>query len=88
MEEPKSADASSAESETPADFVETGTAASHTPSEFELESRPSHIVCLGASAGGLEALQTFFSKMRSDTGAAFVVKDSIKILLNRNFLIV
>lgn len=36
-------------------------------------SAPSHIVCLGASAGGLEALQTFFSEMQADSGAAFVV---------------
>jgi two-component system CheB/CheR fusion protein len=33
---------------------------------------PVPIVCLGASAGGLEALQGFFSSLPSDTGAAFV----------------
>jgi chemotaxis response regulator CheB len=31
------------------------------------------IVGLGASAGGLEALETFFSRMPSDCGIAFVV---------------
>ncbi|MEZ4585343.1 MAG: chemotaxis protein CheB [Gemmatimonadales bacterium] len=31
------------------------------------------LVCLGASAGGLEALEHFFAKMPADTGAAFVV---------------
>ncbi|MEM6962584.1 MAG: chemotaxis protein CheB, partial [Myxococcota bacterium] len=31
------------------------------------------IVCLGASAGGLEACQEFFGSMSADTGAAFVV---------------
>lgn len=34
---------------------------------------PSHVVGIGASAGGLEALQSFFSGLRNDTGAAFVV---------------
>ncbi|MCB2195226.1 MAG: PAS domain-containing protein [Bacteroidetes bacterium] len=32
-----------------------------------------NIVGIGASAGGLEAIQEFFSKMPSDTGLAFVV---------------
>jgi two-component system, chemotaxis family, CheB/CheR fusion protein len=32
-----------------------------------------YIVCLGASAGGLEALEKFFNACPSDTGAAFVV---------------
>jgi two-component system CheB/CheR fusion protein len=31
------------------------------------------VVAIGASAGGLQALQTFFSTMPDDTGAAFVV---------------
>ncbi|MEJ2658868.1 MAG: chemotaxis protein CheB, partial [Desulfobacterales bacterium] len=31
------------------------------------------IVCLGASAGGLEALETFFSNMPSDSGMGFVI---------------
>lgn len=34
---------------------------------------PSHYVGIGASAGGLEALQDLFSHMPSDTGAAFIV---------------
>lgn len=31
------------------------------------------VVCVGASAGGLEALERFFTRCRADTGAAFVV---------------
>ncbi len=34
---------------------------------------PSHIVGIGASAGGLEVLQTFFSQLNPDTNFAFVV---------------
>ena len=34
---------------------------------------PSHVVCLGASAGGLEALAAFFDRMPARSGAAFVV---------------
>ncbi len=33
----------------------------------------SHVVGIGASAGGLEALRAFFSAMPTDSGAAFVV---------------
>ena len=36
-------------------------------------AKPSHIVGIGASAGGLEALQILFSELPSDTGAAYVV---------------
>ena len=32
-----------------------------------------YIVCVGASAGGLEALEKFFNTCPADTGAAFVV---------------
>ncbi|MEM9659492.1 MAG: chemotaxis protein CheB, partial [Planctomycetota bacterium] len=35
--------------------------------------RPFHIVGVGASAGGLEALEAFFDYMRLDSGLAFVV---------------
>ncbi|MEP6685958.1 MAG: chemotaxis protein CheB, partial [Verrucomicrobiota bacterium] len=34
---------------------------------------PSFVVGLGASAGGLEALESFFDAMPSDSGMAFVV---------------
>ncbi len=34
---------------------------------------PSHIVGIGASAGGLSALEQFFDNMPPDTGMAFVV---------------
>ena len=36
-------------------------------------SKPTYIVGIGASAGGLEALEGFFSRMPADTGMAFVV---------------
>ncbi len=38
-----------------------------------LEALPPYVVALGASAGGLESLQTFFSCMPADSGFAFVV---------------
>ncbi|NVO05792.1 MAG: PAS domain-containing protein [Rhodoferax sp.] len=34
---------------------------------------PLHVVCIGASAGGLDALERFFGACPVDTGAAFVV---------------
>ncbi|HIJ80644.1 MAG TPA: response regulator [Desulfuromonadales bacterium] len=37
------------------------------------ETKPSHIVGIGASAGGLSALEQFFDNMPPDTGMAFVV---------------
>lgn len=37
------------------------------------ESSPSHVVGIGASAGGLEALERFFHAVPEDTGMAFVV---------------
>ena len=42
-----------------------------SPSENAL--RPTHIVGVGASAGGLEALERVFEKMPASTGLAFVV---------------
>ena len=36
-------------------------------------SAPSHIVGIGASAGGLEAIESFFKAMPSNSGVAFVV---------------
>lgn len=35
--------------------------------------KPTHIVGIGASAGGLKALQLFFSNMQPETGIAFVI---------------
>jgi len=37
------------------------------------ETSPSHIIGIGASAGGLSALEQFFDNMPPDTGMAFVV---------------
>lgn len=44
--------------------------ATHTPPH---DQRPFHIVGIGASAGGLEALKGFFEEMPADCGMAFVV---------------
>ena len=44
------------------------------PSENKIPSRSQFpIVGIGASAGGLEALEQFFANMPSETGLAFVV---------------
>lgn len=43
------------------------------PPELEPERRPSHIIGIGASAGGLEAIESFFKAMPADAGVAFVV---------------
>ena len=37
------------------------------------QDKPLYIVAIGASAGGLLALQQFFENMPADTGMAFVV---------------
>lgn len=37
------------------------------------EANQPYVICLGASAGGLEALEQFFSAMPPNTGATFVV---------------
>jgi len=37
------------------------------------ELKPTHIIGIGASAGGLSALEQFFDNMPTDTGMAFVV---------------
>jgi signal transduction histidine kinase len=34
---------------------------------------PSHYVAIGASAGGLEAIESFFTNMPAESGAAFIV---------------
>jgi two-component system CheB/CheR fusion protein len=39
----------------------------------EDETSPAYVIGIGASAGGLEALQQFFDKMPPDLGAAFVI---------------
>jgi len=42
-------------------------------SENKDQNKPDYIVGIGASAGGLEALTTFFSHIPSDTNMAFVI---------------
>ncbi|MHB1458073.1 MAG: chemotaxis protein CheB, partial [Armatimonadota bacterium] len=46
---------------------------SETQMEVPVHDRPSYIVGIGASAGGLEALDEFFRHMPSDSGIAFVI---------------
>jgi len=45
----------------------------HEPFESETAEKSFPIVALGASAGGLEAFQSFFDHMPSDSGMAFVI---------------
>lgn len=42
-------------------------------SSTEITSLPSHYIGIGASAGGLEALQTLLQNLPTDTGACFVI---------------
>ena len=44
-----------------------------TKSEKNSLTKPLHIVGIGASAGGLKALQQFFSQMQPENGIAFVI---------------
>ncbi len=47
-----------------------------TPVDDSVAEKPkfdAHVVCIGASAGGLDALERFFDACPTDTGAAFVV---------------
>ena len=69
--------------------VQAATASAiHTPPD---DQRPFHIVGIGASAGGLEALKGFFEEMPADCGMAFVVvqhldphhESLMKVLLGR-----
>lgn len=39
----------------------------------EKGARPTHIVGMGASAGGLDAFEQFFSKVKADSGMAFIL---------------
>lgn len=47
--------------------------ASKTPAAPDQKPTAAFIVGIGASAGGLEALKTFFEHVPSDTGMAFVI---------------
>ncbi len=51
---------------------QTGPAAASSESSPEENIEAPYLVCLGASAGGLEALEAFFSALPTDTGAAFI----------------
>ncbi|MBD3166404.1 PAS domain S-box protein, partial [bacterium] len=43
------------------------------PDKYTESTLPSHYVGVGASAGGLEAIETFFTHMSANSGMAFVV---------------
>ena len=45
----------------------------NTIAESDGPARDFPVIAIGASAGGLEALQEFFKNMTEDSGAAFVV---------------
>src|SRR5689334_5980874 len=42
-------------------------------SQPDLQNAPTHVVAIGASAGGLNALEALFSRLNVQTGMAFVV---------------
>ncbi len=42
-------------------------------SQIASSNEPSYVVGIGASAGGLDALETFFSNMPDNSGMAFIV---------------
>src|SRR5437868_4218330 len=44
-----------------------------TPDKTPRNHLPSHIIAIGASAGGLEALGEFFRHMKQDTESSFVI---------------
>jgi two-component system CheB/CheR fusion protein len=52
---------------------QTAAATAVNRSTIEVSREPTYIVGIGASAGGLEALERFFDHMPADTGLAFVV---------------
>lgn len=60
------------QSEVFADTDEGGTSLTFSPPEAE-KADTFPIVALGASAGGLEALESFFSNMPAEPGLSFVV---------------
>ena len=45
----------------------------NSTSDTQVSARPSHYVGIGASAGGLEAIEDFFRHMRAECGLAFIV---------------
>lgn len=57
----------------PTPALPTATAASLTTACDVGGKQPSYVVAIGASAGGLDALEKLFNKLPSDSGAAFVV---------------
>lgn len=45
----------------------------NTPESYSSHVLPSHYIGIGASAGGLEALQTLLQNLPTDTGACFII---------------
>lgn len=57
-------------------FIETGAEKGQEVSGIDADRNknlPTHYVAIGASAGGLEAIESFFRHMREDSGLAFIV---------------
>src|SRR5581483_6623626 len=54
-------------------MTEQGETSGSLTSPSDESTRDFHVVGVGASAGGLEALEKFFSHVPPDTGMAFVV---------------
>lgn len=53
--------------------MESSTDLPNVASTAESQGPPTHLVAIGASAGGLEALERLFRKMPQHTGMAFAV---------------
>jgi two-component system CheB/CheR fusion protein len=65
----------SATPETPASHEQPHPSSGKAPEKRKGKIRPfeGYVVAIGASAGGLDALERFFDELRADSGAAFVV---------------
>ncbi len=59
--------------DSPRNVSETTTNSGKISAATAESNQPVRVVCLGASAGGLEALEKFFANVPADSGMAFVV---------------
>src|SRR5579871_1882574 len=53
--------------------VEERSSTNSEPVELSADTQPTHVIGIGASAGGLEALERLFEQMPVETGVTFVV---------------